>query len=529
MTLVKSFIRLFSVVMVVAVGAQAQVTPTPFAAFLGSGSPVTWSPWTSASGQGALQNTPPAIGIYCQANPPLGPWTPCVPNGGGGIGTVSNFSAGNFAPLFTTTVATSTTTPVLSFTATPAAQNVVLAGPATGGTGAYSFRALFAADIPSLAYAPVAFSASATNAYTSVGATLDAFGDSHPSGFLLGVPLYTAFPALIAGERGWSAPINNAAVAGDTFVDLPTRMTTMRSRGNSTVAILNESTNDVTAYCTQQGGGCTTLTTLHQNMLTYQEMAFIAILGTKDSQKSYANSSQCILTTNTGGTGTTWAVTSSPIGPGAAFTGRAGDSATCHVSGTRIDFITAAAVAATGTWTLTVDGSLVTVGFTGTTIGSTHIDVGGNNGGTVAFIDTPINGLSSGDHTLVFTAVTVTGNVEFYAAIGSTVASQKPLVAASYASRCATTSTFFANRSDTLIAFVKPIQKAVFDQMQASGFNLVTVDYNTAPTVAGPYGTIATSFWDPNDTAETASDGNHPNTIGHRYVANAYLNAFAGK
>lgn len=116
MTWAKSFIRIFSVVMIVAVGAQAQVTPTPFAAFLGSGSPVMWSPWTSASGQGALQNTPPAIGLYCQANPPLGPWTPCVPGGGSGTGTVTDVS-GTTSGGFSVSTTNSTTTPVISVAA----------------------------------------------------------------------------------------------------------------------------------------------------------------------------------------------------------------------------------------------------------------------------------------------------------------------------------------------------------------------------------------------------------------------------
>jgi hypothetical protein len=66
-------------------------------------------------------------------------------------GTVTNFSAGNLSPLFTTSVANSSTTPALSFALANAAANTVLAGP-NGGTGAPSYRALVAADIPSLSY-----------------------------------------------------------------------------------------------------------------------------------------------------------------------------------------------------------------------------------------------------------------------------------------------------------------------------------------------------------------------------------------
>ena len=68
--------------------------------------------------------------------------------GGGGSGTVTSFSAGTLSPLFTTSVANPTTTPALSFVLTnTVAQNFVFAGP-TSGTGAPTFRALVAADIP---------------------------------------------------------------------------------------------------------------------------------------------------------------------------------------------------------------------------------------------------------------------------------------------------------------------------------------------------------------------------------------------
>ena len=66
-------------------------------------------------------------------------------------GTVTNFSAGNLSPLFTTSVTNSSTTPALSFALSSAAANTVFAAP-NGGAGAPTFRALVAADIPSLSY-----------------------------------------------------------------------------------------------------------------------------------------------------------------------------------------------------------------------------------------------------------------------------------------------------------------------------------------------------------------------------------------
>jgi hypothetical protein len=65
-------------------------------------------------------------------------------------GTVTSFSAGNLSPLFTSSVATSTTTPALSFSLSNQSANLVFAGPATGSAAAPTFRALVASDIPDL-------------------------------------------------------------------------------------------------------------------------------------------------------------------------------------------------------------------------------------------------------------------------------------------------------------------------------------------------------------------------------------------
>lgn len=63
-------------------------------------------------------------------------------SGGGSSGTVTNFvfSTPTLSPLFTCTVANSTTTPTLTCPQSNAAQNSVYAGPATGGPGAPSFQ-----------------------------------------------------------------------------------------------------------------------------------------------------------------------------------------------------------------------------------------------------------------------------------------------------------------------------------------------------------------------------------------------------
>lgn len=63
-----------------------------------------------------------------------------IPNysGGGGGGTVTTFSAGTLSPLFTTSVATATSTPALTFSLSNAATHTVFGNP-TSGTAAPSF------------------------------------------------------------------------------------------------------------------------------------------------------------------------------------------------------------------------------------------------------------------------------------------------------------------------------------------------------------------------------------------------------
>lgn len=72
-------------------------------------------------------------------------------------GSVSSFSAGALAPLFTTSVSTATTTPALSFALNTQAANVIFAGPTTGSAAAPTFRVLVAADIPAITESKFSF------------------------------------------------------------------------------------------------------------------------------------------------------------------------------------------------------------------------------------------------------------------------------------------------------------------------------------------------------------------------------------
>jgi hypothetical protein len=68
---------------------------------------------------------------------------------GGGTGTVTDFSAGDLSPLFTTTEATTTSTPALSFSLSSAAAHKFF-GNATGSTAAPSYSSITTADLPDL-------------------------------------------------------------------------------------------------------------------------------------------------------------------------------------------------------------------------------------------------------------------------------------------------------------------------------------------------------------------------------------------
>jgi len=68
-------------------------------------------------------------------------------SGGGGSGTVTNFSAGDLAPFFTSSVDNPTTTPAHTFNAISQSPNVFAASP-SGVPGAFTARALVRADLP---------------------------------------------------------------------------------------------------------------------------------------------------------------------------------------------------------------------------------------------------------------------------------------------------------------------------------------------------------------------------------------------
>jgi hypothetical protein len=148
-------------------------------------------------------------------------------------GTVTSFSAGDLSPLFTTTEANVTTTPALTFVLTDAAQNALFAGPASGGSGAPTYRAMKPLDI---ATAPLAgkilYATSATAmAWSGAGAdqnTLRFNGTvPTPDGFLLNSGTQVGINALpatgilfgVAGTGG-TTPVTRfaATVSGNPAI-----------------------------------------------------------------------------------------------------------------------------------------------------------------------------------------------------------------------------------------------------------------------------------------------------------------------
>jgi len=131
-------------------------------------------------------------------------WATPAPSGG----TVTSFSAGNIDSIVTSSVATATTTPALTFALSTQTANTVWAGPVSGGVATPTFRALVAADIPSLSstYLPLA-GGTMTGVLTLEASTAglkDAAGSAGSSGNVLTVNG--------SGYPVWAAPATSGTV-----------------------------------------------------------------------------------------------------------------------------------------------------------------------------------------------------------------------------------------------------------------------------------------------------------------------------
>jgi len=109
---------------------------------------------------GLRLNSNPGVSFYINlltSLPPSGTEALTIDSSGnmgrqaiGGGGSVTSFSSGNLSPLFTTSVATASTTPALSFVLSDVLPNTFLAGSSSSGTNPPTFRALAYTDLSAL-------------------------------------------------------------------------------------------------------------------------------------------------------------------------------------------------------------------------------------------------------------------------------------------------------------------------------------------------------------------------------------------
>src|ERR1700691_4180722 len=104
----------------------------------------TWVPIPTSTGVSSFNALTGAVVLAAGANitlTPSGNTITIASSGGGGSGTVTRFSAGALTPLFTTSVATATVTPALTFTLSTASANTIF-GNCTTSTAVPAFCAL---------------------------------------------------------------------------------------------------------------------------------------------------------------------------------------------------------------------------------------------------------------------------------------------------------------------------------------------------------------------------------------------------
>jgi hypothetical protein len=144
----------------------------------------------------------------------------------GGSGTVTNFSAGDLSPLFTTTETNTTTTPALSFTLSNAAAHTFF-GNNTGSSAAPAFSAINEADVTSLTT-----DLSNKQAITTAATGLTAAGTNQSTALAL---------------SGNNSTQEVTTAASGTGVKLPTASAT------SVVTIINRGANSITVYPATSG------------------------------------------------------------------------------------------------------------------------------------------------------------------------------------------------------------------------------------------------------------------------------------
>lgn len=330
---------------------------------------------------------------------------------GGGSGGLTSFTTGNLNPLFTAALgANPTTSPALAFTLSTAAQNSVFAGPATGGTGIPSYRALVAADIPALGIyattaalsAEAALARDATNlASGRIGLpvtsflrpfqTYDAWGDSITFSYLASSQL-AAYPTIVGNHIGLT-PINHGISGSTTQGNIQGVLNYVVPHTPTALQSVMLGTNDVTSG----GNDANQAADFGQGILEIS-----ADLAIPDDQKTLASAM------TTSGTWVAGQYTQSRKST------TLNNTLTFSATGTTVVLATVmqATVAAAGTGTLACDGTATgaTLNFSG--IGGTTIAAGTQGALTI------VTGLTNTAHSCVVTVTSASGIVDVIWASG---------------------------------------------------------------------------------------------------------------
>lgn len=178
-----------------------------------------------------------------------------------GSGTITSFSAGDLSPIFTSTVTSPTSTPNLSFSAISQAQNLFYASP-NGSSGLPTFRALVAADIPTLTgYVPT------SRTLTINGVTYDLSSDRSWT--------VTASGATWGSITGTlTAQTDLTLYLSTNYFPIPTGTVSQYIRGDGSLATLPSSASGGSAVSYYLNGGTPA------SVVSYYQMSKTAVIGT---------------------------------------------------------------------------------------------------------------------------------------------------------------------------------------------------------------------------------------------------------